>query len=117
MEPTDDDYLIEHLQAQSKSLGPRAKPIRSVMKSLLVQRGINDEQASLELEAAWRRNVDPIIGKETRVGRLQRGHWTIWASNSLVLQELNFSKARLLEALKQELPHLKLRDLRFRAEG
>lgn len=116
MEPSDED-LIDRLQAQSKSIGPRAKPIRSVMKSLLIQRGIGDEQAALELEAAWRRAVDPTLGSETRVGRMQRGNWTIWVSSSLALQELNFSKARLLEALKKELPHLKLRDLRFRVEG
>ncbi len=116
MEPSDDD-LIKQLQDQSKSIGPRAKSIRSVMKSLLLQRGISDEQAALDLEAAWRKVVDPTLGSETRVGRMQRGNWTIWVSNSLALQELNFSKARLLESLKKELPHLKLRDLRFRVEG
>jgi Dna[CI] antecedent, DciA len=117
MEPSEDDYLIEQLQAQSKSVGPHAKSIRSVMKSLLVKRGITDEQSSLELEEAWRRAAPAAVASETRVGRMYRGSLTIWVKNNSVLQELDFSKSKILATLKTELPHLKLRDVRFRVDG
>jgi hypothetical protein len=117
MEPSEDDYLLQQLQAQSKSIGPRAKTIKSVMKTLLVKRGITDEQASLELEEAWRKAAPPAIASETRVGRIYRGSLTVWVKNNLVLQELDFSKSRILASLKAELPHIKLRDVRFRVEG
>jgi hypothetical protein len=116
IEPSDDE-IIKRLQSQSKSIGPHAKPIRTIMKTLLVKRGINDEQAALDLEAAWLRVVDTTLAGETRVGRIHRGNFTVWVRNSLALQELDFRRAKLLEAMKKELPHLKLRDLRFRSEG
>ncbi len=117
MPPSEDDYLIQQLQAQSKSIGPQAKTIRSVIKTLLVKRGITDEQSSLELEEAWRKAVPAAIASETRVGRIYRGSLTVWVKNNLVLQELDFSKSKILAILKSELPHIKLRDVRFRVDG
>ncbi len=113
---TEEEFLLKQLQAQSRSIGPRAKPIKTIMKSLLVKRGITDEQTALMTEEEWRKAVGPILAAETRPGNLQRGQLYVYVSSNLVLQELHFSKANILKTLQNALPDFKIRDLRFRVE-
>lgn len=117
MENAEDQRLLEQLQAASKSRGPHAKSIRSVIKKVLIQRGITDEQASLDIEQAWRENVSPALAAESRVGRLQRGRLTVWVANNLVLQEAEFSRRQILSKMQSRLPHLPLKNITFRVEG
>ena len=114
---TEEDELIRQLQAQSRSIGPRAKSIGSILKTLMIKRGISDEQTSLMTQEAWRIAVGPGLAAETRPGKIHRGQLSIYASSNLVLQELHFSKATLLRSLQAALPDFKIRDLRFRVES
>jgi len=113
---SEEDILLKQLQAQSRSMGPRAKPIGMIIKSLMVKRGITDEQTSLMTQEEWRKAVGPVLAAETRPGNLQRGQLYVYASSNLVLQELHFSKASILKSLQTALPDFKIRDLRFRVE-
>jgi predicted nucleic acid-binding Zn ribbon protein len=87
------------------------------MKSLLIKRGITDEQTALMTQEEWRKAVGPALAAETRPGNLQRGQLYVYASSNLVLQELHFSKTSILKALQSALPDFKIRDLRFRVEA
>ncbi len=113
---SEEDILLRQLQAQSYSRGPRAKPIGSIIKSLMIKRGITDEQTALMTQEEWRKAVGPALSAETRPGNLQRGQLFIYATSNLVLQELHFSKATILKSLQSALPDFKIRDLRFRVE-
>ncbi len=113
---SEEDRLLRQLQARSRSVGPRAKPIGAIIKSLLVKRGITDEQTSLMTQEEWQRAVGPALAAETRPGNLQRGQLYVYASSNLVLQELHFSKVTILKSLQAALPDFKIRDLRFRVE-
>jgi predicted nucleic acid-binding Zn ribbon protein len=66
------------------------------------------------MTAAWQRAVGQPLGRFTRPGRVRRGTWEITVSNSVIVQELGFQKQRILAALHEELPHVRIRDLRFR---
>lgn len=109
----DEARTLEQIKNQSRSWGPRAKPIRQVVKSLLVKRGINDEQSALEIESAWHRVATAAVVAETQVGKFYRGSLTIWAANSIVLSEVSLLRVQLLKGLQAELPHLKLKGLRL----
>ena len=117
MDKEEEDMLLRQLQANSHSRGPRAKPIGSVIKSLMIQRGISDEQTALMTQEEWRKAVGPDLAAETRPGKLQRGQLYIYASSNLVLQELHFSKTAILKSLQAALPDFKIRDLRFRVDA
>lgn len=113
---SEEDILLRQLQARSRSMGPRAKPIGAIMKSLLVKRGITDEQTSSMTQEEWRKAVGPTLASETWPGNLQRGYLYVYASSNLVLQELHFSKTSILKSLQAALPDFKIRNLRFKVE-
>lgn len=113
---SEEEMLLRQLKAQSYSRGPQAKPIGSIIKSLMIKRGIHDEQTALMTQEEWRKAVGPVLAAETRPGNLQRGQLYVYAASNLILQELHFSKARVLKSLQDALPDFKIRDLRFRVE-
>ncbi len=114
---SEEDILLRQLQAQCHPRGTRAKPIGSIIKSVLIKRGITDEQTALMTQDEWRKAVGPALAAETRPGNLQRGQLYVYASSNLVLQELHFSKSAILKSLQTALPDFKIRELRFRVES
>jgi len=114
-EPTPEQQEQWELQ-QIKQSNSRlfARPIGSVMRKLLAEKGYAAVQASQELAEAWPHAVGESLAKYTRPGKLARGVLSVEVANSLVLQEIHFEKNRVLKALQVALPAHKLSDLRFR---
>jgi len=92
----------------------RAKTISSVMDRLLVERGYAAQQSNQILEEQWRIAVGNELFSQSRVGKVQRGVLTVFASNAIILSELEYSKSKALRLLKSALPQFKIKDIRFR---
>jgi len=100
--------------SSDRSREPRR--IAEVMIDLLAQRGYAQVQAAEECQAAWQK-IAGNLGPSTAPGPLKRGVLQINVRSSIVMQELTFNKSRLLKAIKEELPHHRINDLRFRVDG
>jgi len=116
MELLEEARLIHDLASRSKPYVPRAKKIGTIVRKLMVSRGISDEQTSLMTQQQWTIAVGPVLAKHTSPGNISRGVLYVAVSDNLVLQELHFSKQKILSSLKAALPDFKIRDLKFRIQ-
>jgi predicted nucleic acid-binding Zn ribbon protein len=91
--------------------GPQ--PIAEILSRLMARRGYAQEQMSLEWGAIWE-TVAGSQANHSRPGKFTRGALEIIVRNSAVLQELTFRKKQLLQAVREQVPHVPVRDLRFR---
>jgi predicted nucleic acid-binding Zn ribbon protein len=92
----------------------RPKKIGEVLAQLITARGYGRIQAEAEISHAWRRAVGQPLARFTIAGRVRGGKLEITVSNSTIMQELSFQKQQILTALQEQLPHVCIRDLRFR---
>ena len=116
MDSMEEARLLHDLANRSKPYVPRAKKIGTIVRKLMVSRGISDEQTSMMTQEQWRIAAGPSLAKHTTPGNISRGVLYIAVSDNLVLQELHFSKPRILSSLKSSLPDFKIRDLKFRIQ-
>lgn len=91
-----------------------AKPIGSVMRRLMSQRGYGQTAAVEALHQHWQQAVGETLGGLTRPGNISRGVLQVFAANSTAIQELAFVKRQVLRALNQQAPQLKIRDIKAR---
>lgn len=91
-----------------------AKPISSVVRSLLSSTGYAESQAAVELQRHWTAAVGPTLAPLSRVGNLSRGVLLIVVANSATMQELHLQKRQLVGYLQTHLPNAKIKDLKIR---
>jgi Dna[CI] antecedent, DciA len=117
-EPTDDELEAWHLsQIKQRPTHLQAKPIRTVMRRLMSERGYAAIQATASLNEVWAVAVGVLLAKSTRPGKITRGTLNVAVSDSGVIQELHFHKREILAALKSHLPECKISDLRLYIES
>jgi predicted nucleic acid-binding Zn ribbon protein len=91
-----------------------ARPIRSVMRRLLAEKGYATIESAQQLSDAWPSIVGEMLAKVTRPGKVSKGVLLVEVAHSLALQEIHFQKSKILKAVEAQLPAYKLTDLRFR---
>ena len=92
------------------------EPLSEIISRLFIARGWGRRQDRLRLERAWADVAGASINRQTRVGALKRGVLEIEVGNGALLQELvSFHKRGLLAKMKEKLPGVPLKDLKFRA--
>ena len=91
-----------------------ARPISSVMRRLLAEKGYGAIESAQELLDAWPVIVGERLAKLTRPGRVAKGVMLVEVANSQALQEIHFEKTKILKAIQRDLPAHKVTDLRFR---
>ncbi len=115
LEPTEEEIEAWNLsQIQQRRSNLHAKPIATVMRKLMAQRGYAAIQATSELHEKWSEIVGEVLAKMTCPGNVSRGTLQVVVSDSGAMQELSFRKKQILAALKSKLPEAKIEDLRFR---
>ena len=115
-EQEEDPYWLSHMAKQQPSR-LRLKSISSIVDRLIVEKGYAAQQSTELLQEEWRVAVGDALASQSRVGKIQRGTLLIYALNSIVLSELEYSKSNALRHLKLALPDFKLKDIRFRLVG
>jgi predicted nucleic acid-binding Zn ribbon protein len=99
---------------ENKSRGPEL--VGDVLGRLFTARGWGRQSERQRLEDAWAQAVGESGAKQTRVSGVRRGVLEIDVANGMLMQELaGFHKRRLLNSLKEQLPGMPLKDIRFRS--
>ncbi len=111
-DPEEQVWLSQIPKAQSSRL--RVKSISSILDRLIVEKGYAAQQSSQILQEQWRIAVGEELFSQSRVGKIQRGILQVFASNTIVLSELEYSKSRALRHLQSALPEFKLKNIRFK---
>lgn len=115
LEPTEEEIEAWNLaQIHQRRSNLHAKPIASIMRKLMAQRGYAAIQATSELHEKWSEVVGDVLAKLTCPGNVSRGALQVVVSDSGAMQELSFRKKQILAALRSKLPEAKIEDLRFR---
>ena len=93
------------------------RPISSWVNQLLARRGY----AQVGVNEAMSEVVAEILGEALKdaveIGNLKAGKLHIFATDSVTLQELNFRKREILQAIVKAFPESKVSDLRFRIQS
>jgi predicted nucleic acid-binding Zn ribbon protein len=103
-----DDYRRRRVPVQ------HAKSMGDIVGQLLVKRGYANVQQARTLDEVWLQAVGDRFGNQTKAGQIKRGVLEVFVSNSAVLQELTFLKAKLIKSLAQVAAEQKIRDIKFR---
>ena len=99
-------------KTQSKPRGPQQ--IGDILAEMMARKGFARARGEAAYREAWKQSVGEAVAQYTRPGKLSRGLLEVIVANSMLIQELTFQKAALLESLKNKLPDEKIRDLRFK---
>ena len=93
-------------------------PLSFALSELIALRGFARVRSDSELEAAWKVVAGPETATKTRPLAITRGTLTVAVENAPLLSELaSFRKSELLQNLKQQYPHLKIKTLKFKLSG
>lgn len=94
------------------------QPLSVALAELIALRGFARVGSDDELRMAWKRVAGEELATQTRPLQLTRGVLTIAVSSAPLLNELvSFSSPDLLARLKQQVPHLNVKSLKFRLNG
>lgn len=93
-------------------------PLSVALKELIALRGFARVRGDNELDAAWKKVAGEEIGAKTRALQISRGVLMVAVDNAPLLSELaSFQGPEFLQKLKQQFPHLKLKNLKFKLSG
>lgn len=113
----DDEREFEAAARQITRLqrpGRTPRGMSKLVSQVIARRGIAQAASNEDVVQAWRLTCNGKWSDQTRVGPIRRGRLEIQVANSLVNQEMNFEKTKLLESMQQKMPHAKLKDISFR---
>lgn len=114
MTRSEEEQLLRMLAKGRPSAASRGpQPIAEILSRLMARRGYAQEQMGLEWGAIWT-TAAGSQASHSRPGKFTRGVLEIMVRNSASLQELTFRKKQLLQAVQEQIPHVPVRDLRFR---
>ncbi len=112
MKDSSDDILAELAKKQRFRRGP--KRIDGILSDLMTRRGYARIFSNNGLLEAWSQAVPTRLGELTCPGKMTRGLLDVEVENSTALQELAFSKQKIINDLNQLLDGQRVRDIRFR---
>ncbi|MEO1524653.1 MAG: DUF721 domain-containing protein [Planctomycetota bacterium] len=96
------------------------KPIQSIgslVSQLISRRGYAEIAATDQFHSVIASVVGKSISEQVTVGKLRRGVLAVFATDSVIVQELTFQKRSILSRLAKELPEANVNDLRFKVQA
>ena len=88
------------------------------LSELIALRGFARVRSENELDTAWKAIAGPELAGQTRPMQISRGVLTVFVQNAPLLSELSaFQGPELLQKLKLKVPHLKIKNLKFKLSG
>jgi len=99
-------------QRRFHARGP--KKVQGVVARLMEKRGYAQIRTVGLRDEAWHQAAGEEVGRISQVVGIRRGVFEVLVANSLVVQELTFSKETLLAKLQHALPDAGIKQLRFR---
>ncbi|MEZ6138059.1 MAG: DUF721 domain-containing protein [Pirellulaceae bacterium] len=101
-------------QIKQRSSRLNAKPIGSMIRTLMARNGYGQTGAAEELHQQWRTAAGEPLASCSRPGNIARGVLHVFVNDSSSLQELHLCKKRILTALTANMPQAKIRDIKGR---
>ncbi len=115
-EPTDEEIDAWNLsQIQQRPSPFHAKPIRSIMRRLMAQKGYAAAGAQGALLDAWSEAVGELRQFSTP-GVIRRGTLYVTVTSHPVLNELQFQNRKILSQLQARMPEAGIKNIRFQFE-
>lgn len=94
------------------------QPLSIALAELIALRGFARVRSDDELQTAWKKIAGEEFAPHTRPLQVTRGVLTVSVDSAPLLSELvAFRTAELLQRMKQQYPHLKVKSLKFRLTG
>jgi len=108
-----------YLSQIPKQITPKleASKVSNVLRQVIQRRGYAALQSADQLRNAWAEIVGPQLAKQTQVGKIQRNHLLILASNKVVASELEFMKSQIVRHLQSQHPEFSIRSLKISVDG
>jgi predicted nucleic acid-binding Zn ribbon protein len=114
MTPEEQEEIWNLSQIRQYRSRLNAKPIGSMIRTLMARNGYGQTQATEDMNQNWQVAVGPTLAAVSRPGAISRGVLQVFVSDSSALQELHMCKKQILEQLKASMPQAGIRDLRGR---
>lgn len=92
----------------------RPVPISDVLAELLLRKGYASQSLQEEYDAAWKAAVGETLYAVSRAVKLHRGALEVLVANNLVIQELNFQQARIVQEMQRQFPSAVVKKIRCR---
>lgn len=109
------EYLAQRAKKQqSRFYARQPKTVGKVLARLVMKNRYACVESGEGLAEVWRKIVDGLVAERTQAVGVNRGKFEVVVAHSTLVQELSFDKPRLLAALRQALPEVKIDDLKFK---
>ena len=90
------------------------KKVSDLLSRLISKRGFTQDQFNNELQNAWVKIAGQPFADKTQATVIKRGTLEVLVNSSPAMQQLAFSKSRLLKQLQTELPEANINAIRFK---
>lgn len=107
---SEEEWHLSQIKPRKSRVQP--KPIGGVIRRLMAQKGYGQTQVAESLSEAWKAAVGKELSELTRPGNITRGVLQVHAADSATCMELDFVKHGVLRQLQEQLPELKIRDIK-----
>ena len=118
MHPDVTDKLADHAERAEKhrrwSYARRPKQVGDVLAQVMAKRGYAASQADEQLLEAWTTAAGEQLAPHTRPVGVRRGKLEVIVASSPMMQEIQFHRTRLLEAIQRALPDAQITALKLR---
>ncbi len=97
---------------------PGPQPLSRVLGELIALRGYARQGAQTELEQVWQGVVGPEYAGKTRAVAIRRGVLHVHVQHAVLVAELtSYHRERVVRALAEQHPRLKIKDVKFRLDS
>jgi len=119
MNPLDTAQKLDDLTERSgkqrrRFFAQRPKKLSDVLAQLVARKGYGATKTDQQLQATWNTAAGAALARFSQATRVNRGRLEVTVANSMMMQELSFEKARILDAVRQAMPEARIDDLKLR---
>lgn len=92
----------------------KPKAVKNVVADVIAKRGYASTGASERVAEAWAEAAGPVLARHSRAGALRRGVLEVLVASSVMMQEIQFHRPRLLADVQRALPDARITGLKLR---
>jgi hypothetical protein len=116
--PSEDNELADltrrNQQQRARFHKQKPKSISDVMAQLFAKRGYAARKTNEFLAEAWVKAAGQPLANFSQATKINRGQVEVVVANSLMLQEIDFERGRIIDALVSALPTAGITGLKLR---
>ncbi len=114
VDPELEELSQRNERQRSRFRARQPKTISDVVAQLFAKRGYAARKSNEQLGDLWRQIAGEPLAKYSQAVAIRRGQLEVVVANSLMLQEIDFEKTRIVAALSEALPETNITGLKLR---